>query len=157
MLSDKQIELKLDEKIDDVIVEVHPSTFTNSVLSNILRNAIKFSKRNSEINIQLEFKDRNRVLICIEDFGVGIPGNILDNIFRFASESSRPGTEGEQGTGWGLPIAQTILKNYGGDISIESQTASHEKNESFTRVSIEVNGFLTNSSEKLSDLKETAN
>ncbi len=157
MLQDKQIDLNVDPNIEDVIVEVHPSTFTNSVLSNILRNAIKFSERNSKININLEMKSENRVLICIEDFGLGIPNEILENIFHFSSESSRPGTEGEQGTGWGLPIAQTILKNYGGDIYIESQTSNDKNSNSFTRVFIEVNGFLKNNSERFSELKETAN
>ena len=57
--------------------------------------------------------------ICVTDNGPGIPADTLPDIFNlFVS------TKDAKGTGLGLTVSQKILREHGGDISVES-TATH--------------------------------
>ncbi|WP_348773695.1 sensor histidine kinase [Kingella kingae] len=59
----------------------------------------------------------NKLLICIEDNGNGIPQSererVLNPFYRILDS-------GETGTGLGLSIADTIAKRYGGNIALKS-------------------------------------
>ena len=52
----------------------------------------------------------------ISDTGMGIPPDILPNIFDFFVTTKAPG----QGTGLGLSVCQEIFKGHGGSINISS-------------------------------------
>jgi signal transduction histidine kinase len=61
------------------------------------------------------------VEIIVDDDGPGIPERDLDRVFApfVRLESSRNRSTG--GTGLGLPIARTILRNHGGDLTLENR------------------------------------
>jgi two-component system NtrC family sensor kinase len=61
-------------------------------------------------------KDKNRILIMIEDNGDGIPENIIDKIFQPFFTTKPTG----QGTGLGLSLAYDIVKAHRGDITVHS-------------------------------------
>lgn len=84
-----------------------------------MSNAIKFSHNNSKINIEIKNKDQFIELI-IEDFGIGIPKNILHDIFSFNSNTNRKGTNGEKGTGYGMPLIKKYTEVMDGSIKIDS-------------------------------------
>ncbi|NJK62618.1 MAG: GAF domain-containing protein [Synechococcaceae cyanobacterium SM2_3_1] len=91
------------------------------VLTNLLSNAIKFSPRQSEVKLDVRYEWDQQVLFRVRDQGRGIPKNKLESIFeRFgqvdASDSRRKG-----GTGLGLPICRTIVRQHGGRIWATSQ------------------------------------
>ena len=60
---------------------------------------------------------------------------LLENIFDMAQETSRKGTEGETGTGYGMPLVRKFINQYGGKLSIES---SEEQENRGTEVTIEL-------------------
>jgi two-component system, sensor histidine kinase and response regulator len=95
------------------------ASFSNSVFSNLLTNAIKFSNPNSEIIIESQKIDKV-IIISIQDYGIGIPPRILENLFNFQAPTSRLGTMGEKGTGYGMPLVKKLIEAYGGKIAIES-------------------------------------
>ena len=69
---------------------------------------------------QVEAKvDGARVRVEVEDDGPGAPPEIKDRIFeaRFTTRSGRV----EFGLGLGLPIARSIIRQHGGDITFNSQ------------------------------------
>ena len=71
-----------------------------------------------DITTEIDEK-RETVRICVTDNGPGIPADTLPDIFNlFVS------TKGAKGTGLGLTVSQKILREHGGDISVES-TATH--------------------------------
>ncbi|MNT77691.1 Signal-transduction histidine kinase senX3 [compost metagenome] len=90
------------------------------VLTNIISNAIKFSPNNSEIRIELK-KGDGQLEITVQDFGIGIPHHIQTRIFDLTANTSRTGTQGEKGTGYGLPLAMEYTRKMKGNIKIQSQ------------------------------------
>lgn len=90
------------------------------VIDNLLSNAIKFTPRNGLISINCEEKEES-LEIRITDSGVGIPADALPNLFRKDVSYSTKGTDGEKGTGFGLPLAQEIVKAHGSELVAESE------------------------------------
>lgn len=90
------------------------------VMLNLLSNAIKFSYHNTEIHVTVISHD-SEVIVKIEDHGIGIPPDRLDDIFDFHTTLSRPGTDGEDSSGMGLSICQRIIELHGGEIWVESE------------------------------------
>ena len=116
-----QKELKLNISIDpQVLILSEPVSLTHSVLNNLLSNAIKFTPRGKTIEIKGETVNSDQYLLTIEDKGIGIPADLLQNLFSVSKKTSRPGTEGEAGTGFGMPLVQATMKAYGGDIQVSS-------------------------------------
>jgi signal transduction histidine kinase len=87
------------------------------VISNLLKNAIKFTKEGT-ISITTEEKKKKKtgkggeVIVKIKDTGIGMPYNILPNLFsKFAT-----GSTFKRGIGLGLFISKSIIEAHGGRI-----------------------------------------
>lgn len=133
----KGVELKLD--IDpELHVSVERTSFINSVLNNLMTNAIKFSFSGGEIRLTTEVT-KKQVKLIVRDFGIGIPEQLLNNIFEVDKPTTRLGTSGEEGTGFGMPLVRKFIESYGGEIIIRSQTENTEGFEQGTEVSILLN------------------
>lgn len=115
---------QINEKKIKVIVDPLPDCKTdelqlNEVFSNIIGNAIKYTddKKNCKIKISGE-KQKNRIIYCIEDNGIGIPEkhheNIFDVFFRIDSNN-------KNGDGLGLAIVKKIIEKLNGCIYFESE------------------------------------
>jgi signal transduction histidine kinase len=90
------------------------------VMLNLLGNAIKFSYSGAEIRVRLA-SQQDSVLLSVEDDGIGIPPDRLDEVFDFRTRIARAGTAGEMPTGMGLSICQRIIAFHEGDIWAESE------------------------------------
>ena len=120
MLSAKELKFTYNPQVlDGVGISVHRSTFINSVIGNLVRNSIKFSPRGQKISVDAGIEDENAWL-SITNYGKAIPSNVIKSIFNFDSQTSKSGSEGETGTGWGLPICKVFMKNFDGSIEINS-------------------------------------
>jgi signal transduction histidine kinase len=104
-------------------------------VNNIISNAIKFSHPGQTINITAQ-RGTNDVRVLIEDHGVGIPDKILQHLFRTDQPTSRAGTGGERGTGYGMPVVKAYMNRYGGDIKVESRTAGADGGATGTKVTL---------------------
>lgn len=82
-------------------------------------NACRYSKPGGQIHIDC-WLEANRVFISLEDQGIGIPAQDMERIFErnFRSENARD--LHNDGSGLGLPLAKSILKAHGGNISVDS-------------------------------------
>ncbi len=65
----------------------------------------------------------DQVHVSISDTGVGMSEEIAQAIFDPTRQSARPGTAGEKGTGFGMPIVKSFVEKYGGRIQVESTSA----------------------------------
>ena len=106
---DKNIEFILDIE-DNTQIIAENTSLVNSVLNNLLTNAIKFSYPNSKIIITSESKKKN-IQVCVQDFGIGMPSVLLNNIFDVSKSTSRLGTNGENGTGFGMPLIKKFMNS----------------------------------------------
>ena len=87
-------------------------------LLNIVSNAIDAveDREAPEITISTRLGEDGMALIVVRDNGPGIPPAKLNDIFKpFVS------SKGSRGTGLGLPVSRKILREHGGDITVQSQ------------------------------------
>lgn len=120
-LEEKDIELNInigDAESTYVMAEV--VSLSNNVINNIISNAIKFSPDGAQIDINT-WNDQQYVYVSIQDYGIGMNQELLDNIFSQTAQTSRPGVNGETGTGFGMPLAKTCMAKFNGEIIVESQ------------------------------------
>jgi len=113
----KQIQL-LHEISSDVIVTADEDML-NTVLRNLLTNAIKFSHKGGSINVNA-IRQGTSVQIGVQDTGVGMDRNTIDNLFRLDITRSKTGTENESGSGLGLILCKEFVERNNGKIWIES-------------------------------------
>ena len=123
-LKAKDIKLSLINDNAHSLFLCHTSSFSNSVFNNILSNAIKFSPSGSEIIIRAE-QDKDKYKIFIQDSGIGIPDELAQKIFESQQATSRLGTNGEAGTGFGLSLAKSYIEYYGGSLTFISRTSGN--------------------------------
>lgn len=107
----------------------------NSVLGNVISNAIKFSNRDGKLEIVIE--DRNtHVIVNVRDHGVGMDSVLLGKLFSKSEKTTRPGTENEKGTGFGMPIIKMFMEKFGGDVNVTSTEASVDPQNHGTTVTL---------------------
>jgi signal transduction histidine kinase/ActR/RegA family two-component response regulator len=88
------------------------------VVNNLVSNAIKFSPRDTEVQVSLTRSDRDQ-LIVVRDQGPGIPPEDQEKIFTpFLSMDTQD--IDNRSTGLGLAIARRIVEGHGGRIWLES-------------------------------------
>jgi PAS domain S-box-containing protein len=87
------------------------------VFTNIIDNAIKYSSSHSEVTINTRETDEE-IIIDFQDQGRGIVPDEIPYIFDAFYRSESEGEVG--GHGLGLPAANTIIRQHGGRISVES-------------------------------------
>lgn len=89
------------------------------VMLNLLGNAIKFSYHGGEVRVRIT-NETPVVQVMVEDHGMGIPPDRLDDVFDFHTSLARFGTDGEGSNGIGLSICRRIIEQHGGEIWAES-------------------------------------
>lgn len=91
----------------------------SEVFGNLIDNAIKYSNEGGAINVTASVRG-DFVEVAVEDHGIGMPGNVVSNLFQkfYRSHRSR---ETVAGTGIGLYISKAIVESHGGSISVRSE------------------------------------
>ncbi|MDX1453069.1 MAG: response regulator [Oleiphilaceae bacterium] len=109
---DVTLQLNIDSETDKVIADPHR---IQQVLFNLLGNAIKFT---SQGTIVLSTRHQNeRVHICIQDTGSGLPDDLHDVLFEPFARGSNGDTP-KQGAGLGLAITRQLLQLHGSDLEL---------------------------------------
>jgi signal transduction histidine kinase/ligand-binding sensor domain-containing protein len=90
-----------------------------AILRNLILNAIKFSMKGDNITITTSHSE-NDVEFSIQDHGIGMAQDVVENLFRIEYTVSQPGTSGEKGTGLGLQICNDFIKLHRGQIRVSS-------------------------------------
>ncbi len=95
----------------------------SGIIRNLLSNSVKFTPKNGKIIITGE-EQSDKYIIKIHDTGIGMPDEIIDEIFNldsFKPALPRPGTENEKGTGIGLLLVKEFIKKINAKIYAESK------------------------------------
>ena len=88
------------------------------VLTNLLNNAIKYSPQANTVLIRAS-KDQNKILVSIQDFGIGIAKEHQQKIFERFYQVTDPAEKTYPGLGIGLYISCEIVKRHGGEMWVE--------------------------------------
>lgn len=86
------------------------------VVTNLLVNAAQAVAEQGEISISVSREDSNW-LLCIEDNGEGMAEEVQQRLFEPFFTTKEVGT----GTGLGLSISYGIVREHGGDLTVESE------------------------------------
>ncbi len=91
-----------------------------TVLSNLLDNAVKYSRDDIHVAVEVAAPAPDTVWVRVKDRGVGIPRSQLKRIFnrfyRFQTRGFKV-----KGTGLGLYIVRSIVKQHGGRVFAASE------------------------------------
>ncbi len=112
------VALKLDEAANHGEVFVDPQRFSQ-VLTNLISNAIKFSPRDSEVDISIE-NHEDEIRIAVRDRGPGIPDDYKSRIFEKFVQVDASDRRPRGGTGLGLSIVKQIVDQLDGTIEFEA-------------------------------------
>ena len=106
------IQRHLSPRLPDIVAD--PSQL-NQVLVNLVVNAIQAMPGGGVLKISTRELD-DRVVLCVEDNGVGMSSHVLKRIFVpfFTTKDIH------EGTGLGLPVVHGIVTSHGGTIEVES-------------------------------------
>ena len=85
--------------------------------SNLLSNAIKYSPADATVVVRVEQTDR-RIVVTVEDFGIGIPARDREHIFSRYYRGSN--VSGFVGTGIGLFLVAMVVRLHNGQITVDS-------------------------------------
>ncbi|MBD3186413.1 hypothetical protein GF325_06265, partial [Candidatus Bathyarchaeota archaeon] len=118
------------------------------VLSNLVSNAVKNTPPRGSIYIYSEIPENgSQVTIIVEDTGVGLTKEEIDQLFSFFGKIERYGKGMDiitEGTGLGLYITKNIIEQHGGSITADSD--GRGKGSKFT-ISIPIDSLVEESPE----------
>lgn len=110
--------IALENKIKKSSVYADPN-MTQTVIRNLVANALKFTPSGGTIDVTAS-KDGGMVRLTVKDSGVGMTREHAEKVFSLDQKTSTKGTEGEPGTGLGLPLCKEMVEKNGGEIWVES-------------------------------------
>jgi PAS domain S-box-containing protein len=89
------------------------------VVSNLLTNAAKYTPPGGQISIGAESLD-DEVVLRVRDSGIGIPPDVLPNIFDLFVQERQAIDRSQGGLGLGLTIVRNLVERHGGSVSAHS-------------------------------------
>ncbi len=125
----KDLTLILDNQVPP---KVHcladPVSLCHQVFNNLISNAIKFSFNHSTIEVCAKL-EKQTIHVSVKDQGIGMSREHLSTVFDPHSQTTRSGTNGELGTGFGMPLVKTYVEKFGGHIQVESTSIDTDTEE----------------------------
>ena len=95
------------------------------ILFNLLHNAVKFSNKGGEISVRgTKAAEEDKVLVSVEDNGIGIPnerlGELFDPYVKYETRQSAVIDTRNAGVGLGLALCKSLVELAGGKILVRS-------------------------------------
>ena len=119
VMADKK-EIKIVTKIPNDITVNADQNMMQTVIGNLFVNAIKFTPEGGTITFNIEkFKD-GTISLEIEDNGIGMTQEQLNNIFDISKVTTVKGTNEEKGHGLGLILCKELMELQKGTLQIFS-------------------------------------
>ena len=92
-----------------------------TIIRNLVSNALKFTPKGGKVNIAAITNGNQKVEIAIQDSGIGMNKNLIENLFRIDKKTNRLGTENEPSSGLGLLLCKEFVEKHEGKIWVESE------------------------------------
>lgn len=122
----KKIQMQFD--VREQTLATADNDMLQTVIRNLVSNAIKYTPENGTITASA-YQNDEYLKIKITDTGIGMDKETLDSLFKIGKTKSMAGTNGEQGTGFGLLLCKEFIDKHNGTISVQSELG---KGSSFT-------------------------
>jgi len=113
--------IEVELPVEDIVITADGAKI-EQVVVNLLTNAIKYSPGGERVALCVK-RETGRVVVAVRDWGIGIAPEHFDNIFdRYYRVASSEHVVG--GLGIGLYISREIVQRHGGEIWVESDSAT---------------------------------
>jgi two-component system cell cycle sensor histidine kinase PleC len=115
--------LEIIEDIDEELPGLYADPrLVRQILINLVTNALKYSKEGGKIHITASIEQDGSMRIVVQDEGVGIAKNRIEEALEPFSQVSDPvESRGFQGTGLGLPLARAMTELHQGRLLLDSE------------------------------------
>jgi signal transduction histidine kinase len=90
------------------------------VVGNVLQNAAKYTPEQGRIEVKLRTIG-TKALIEVKDNGAGIDAEMLPQVFGMFVQARSRSTDDQAGLGVGLTLADRLVRDHGGSISVASE------------------------------------
>ena len=117
-IEQKQLKLTFDTNIEYKVIACDEDAIER-VMMNIIANAVKFSKPEGEIFVNIVDKE-NCILIKIKDNGIGIQKEKQNIIFDRFVQVDKSLSRTREGSGIGLALSKSLIELHGGKITVNS-------------------------------------
>jgi signal transduction histidine kinase len=107
------LHIQIEKDLPDIIGDRHQ---LKQVFLNLVLNSLDAVDQGGRIQVRVQSKKPNLVIVQVEDDGCGIPADVLPHIFDPFFTTKPVG----KGTGLGLSVSHGIIAKHGGRISVES-------------------------------------
>lgn len=104
---------------EDVTFYADP-TRLGQVVSNLLNNSARYSPPGGHIRLACA-RDGDEVVISVRDRGIGIPPEMLSQVFDLFVQTDRRADRSQGGLGIGLTLARSLVEMHGGAITAQSE------------------------------------
>jgi signal transduction histidine kinase len=112
-------EIKIENKINDNLAVLGIKDDLIRLVINLLKNAIDYNKKGGTVIVSLK-KGVDKIVLSIEDSGIGIKKEDLSLIFERFYKADNSRTQNSSGTGLGLSIVKEIVDEHNGSIKLTS-------------------------------------
>ena len=99
---------------EPVWLEADPTRLAQ-VFSNLLNNAAKYTQEGGDISIKAEVEG-TELVVAVRDSGIGIPADVLPQVFDMFTQADRSLDRAQGGLGIGLTLARSIVQMHGGTV-----------------------------------------
>ncbi|HMA83477.1 MAG TPA: HAMP domain-containing sensor histidine kinase, partial [Candidatus Thermoplasmatota archaeon] len=125
----QQMQVSLEKENAQFLVDIDPSLMVfademqlSEVFHNLISNALKYEQKekNLIIKITADEKESDKVIIKVEDNGIGMTEEQINNVFDefYKADDARTDVNSH---GLGLNICKRIIEKHGGKIWVESE------------------------------------
>ncbi|WPD25063.1 MAG: HAMP domain-containing sensor histidine kinase [Candidatus Electrothrix scaldis] len=117
LAKEHQVGIRREEKAE--VTVLGDKEALTEALSNLLENAVYYNRPEGSISVLLQLQGEGKqVMLSIEDTGIGIPEEELEQVFQKFYRSENVQTI--KGTGLGLSITRAIVLGHQGDIQVRN-------------------------------------
>lgn len=121
----QQIDFKFHHPEEEVLVRFDTEKL-EQVMNNLLSNAFKFTPEHGTVVLTVvvvpnESEGQSWAEIEVLDTGIGIPKELLNNIFNRFYQAQTNEHQEHRGTGIGLSLTKELVELHGGAITVESE------------------------------------
>lgn len=111
---------ELTVKIPDepIVLNADPNRLAQ-IFSNLLSNAAKYTNEGGHIWLTAERQD-GEIVARVKDTGIGIPPDMLKQVFEMFAQVDRPLEKGYTGLGIGLTLVKRLVEMHEGSVDVFS-------------------------------------
>jgi PAS domain S-box-containing protein len=117
--SNKDVAFDVDIPEPSPLLRVDERKFVQ-ILVNLLSNAFKFTPAGGRVTLSASIRQDGGFSVSVRDTGIGIAADNLEKVLAPFGQVESAFSRKYQGTGLGLPLAQSLAQLHGGSLALKS-------------------------------------